>query len=175
MFGPRMRVLEGVLTSTRQVCRLLHRQLMSEAVTTVWWPRSLCCDDLEASDTSCLRAFVLNERIFAFILPEHNLLGPFSKLPFFLDGPCHFPFLTGQTCKYPRLLSCLQVFSFKCRGAFNKMKNLSEEQRQRGVVCSSAGNHAQGVALAASRLVSPILLPLARCLEQACHVELVNA
>ncbi|KAK9844448.1 hypothetical protein WJX74_002632 [Apatococcus lobatus] len=44
------------------------------------------------------------------------------------------------------------VFSFKCRGAFNKMKNLSEEQRQKGVICSSAGNHAQGVALAASRL-----------------------
>lgn len=56
----------------------------------------------------------------------------------------------------PAVMS-VQVFSFKCRGAFNKMKNLSEDQRQRGVVCSSAGNHAQGVALAASRLV--ILCP----------------
>ncbi len=47
----------------------------------------------------------------------------------------------------------LQVFSFKLRGAYNKMASLSAEQRQRGVITSSAGNHAQGVALAASKLV----------------------
>lgn len=44
------------------------------------------------------------------------------------------------------------VFSFKLRGAYNKMARLSPEERSRGVVCSSAGNHAQGVALAAARL-----------------------
>lgn len=44
------------------------------------------------------------------------------------------------------------VFSFKLRGAYNMMANLSPEQLQRGVICSSAGNHAQGVALAARRL-----------------------
>ena len=44
------------------------------------------------------------------------------------------------------------VFSFKLRGAYNKMARLGPEERARGVVCSSAGNHAQGVALAASRL-----------------------
>lgn len=44
------------------------------------------------------------------------------------------------------------VFSFKCRGAYTKMYRLSQEERMRGVICSSAGNHAQGVALAASRL-----------------------
>ncbi|MBM2826899.1 MAG: L-threonine ammonia-lyase [Dehalococcoidia bacterium] len=42
--------------------------------------------------------------------------------------------------------------SFKVRGAFNKMSNLSPEARSKGVVAASAGNHAQGVALAASRL-----------------------
>jgi threonine dehydratase len=47
----------------------------------------------------------------------------------------------------------LQVFSFKLRGAFNKMAKLSPEERARGVITSSAGNHAQGVALAASKLV----------------------
>lgn len=47
-----------------------------------------------------------------------------------------------------------QVFSFKLRGAFNKMASLSPESRSRGVICSSAGNHAQGVALAAKTLVS---------------------
>ncbi|MCX7273401.1 MAG: pyridoxal-phosphate dependent enzyme, partial [Burkholderiales bacterium] len=44
------------------------------------------------------------------------------------------------------------VFSFKLRGAYNKMANLSAEQIARGVIAASAGNHAQGVALAASRL-----------------------
>lgn len=46
------------------------------------------------------------------------------------------------------------VFSFKLRGAFNKMAKLPQEALQRGVITSSAGNHAQGVALAASKLVS---------------------
>jgi threonine dehydratase len=44
------------------------------------------------------------------------------------------------------------VFSFKLRGAYNKMANLTAEQLQRGVICASAGNHAQGVALSAHRL-----------------------
>jgi threonine dehydratase len=44
------------------------------------------------------------------------------------------------------------VFSFKLRGAFNKMSRLSAAQRARGVIAASAGNHAQGVALAAQRL-----------------------
>ncbi len=42
--------------------------------------------------------------------------------------------------------------SYKIRGALNKIRLLSEEQRARGVICSSAGNHAQGVALAAALL-----------------------
>jgi len=44
------------------------------------------------------------------------------------------------------------VFSFKLRGAYNKMAHLTPAQLQRGVICASAGNHAQGVALAATRL-----------------------
>jgi len=44
------------------------------------------------------------------------------------------------------------VFSFKIRGAYNKMANLTPEQLGRGVIAASAGNHAQGVALAANRL-----------------------
>lgn len=47
----------------------------------------------------------------------------------------------------------LQVFSFKLRGAYNKMTGLTPQQRAKGVICSSAGNHAQGVALAANKLV----------------------
>jgi threonine dehydratase len=43
------------------------------------------------------------------------------------------------------------VFSFKLRGAYNKIAHLSESAARRGVICASAGNHAQGVALAAQR------------------------
>ena len=45
-----------------------------------------------------------------------------------------------------------EVFSFKLRGAYNRMAHLSAAERARGVVAASAGNHAQGVALAAQRL-----------------------
>lgn len=44
------------------------------------------------------------------------------------------------------------VFSFKIRGAYNKIASLSQEDRAKGVICASAGNHAQGVALSASKL-----------------------
>ena len=50
------------------------------------------------------------------------------------------------------------VFSFKLRGAYNKMAHLSAEQLQRGVICASAGNHAQGVALSARKLGSRALV-----------------
>ena len=57
------------------------------------------------------------------------------------------------------------VFSFKLRGAYNKMAHLGAEQLARGVICASAGNHAQGVALSAKRLhckariVMPVTTP----------------
>jgi len=44
------------------------------------------------------------------------------------------------------------VHSFKLRGAYNKLAHLSPEQLKRGVICASAGNHAQGVALGAHKL-----------------------
>ena len=60
------------------------------------------------------------------------------------------------------------VFSFKLRGAYNKMAHLSAEQLQRGVICASAGNHAQGVALARREagqgavIVMPVTTPRSR-------------
>ena len=44
------------------------------------------------------------------------------------------------------------VFSFKLRGAYNKMAHLTPTQLKKGVICASAGNHAQGVALGATKL-----------------------
>ncbi len=57
------------------------------------------------------------------------------------------------------------VFSFKLRGAYNKMSQLSQDQLAKGVIAASAGNHAQGVALAARQLgckaliVMPVTTP----------------
>ena len=57
------------------------------------------------------------------------------------------------------------VFSFKLRGAYNKMAGLDPRELRRGVIAASAGNHAQGVALAAARLrckaviVMPVTTP----------------
>ncbi|WP_394788949.1 threonine ammonia-lyase, biosynthetic [Rhodoferax sp.] len=44
------------------------------------------------------------------------------------------------------------VFSFKLRGAYNKMAHLTPQQLKKGVICASAGNHAQGVAMSARKL-----------------------
>ncbi|KAF8806384.1 threonine dehydratase I [Phlegmacium glaucopus] len=54
-----------------------------------------------------------------------------------------------------------EVFSFKIRGAYNFMANLTDEERWKGVITCSAGNHAQGVALSGSRLGIPctIVMP----------------
>ena len=57
------------------------------------------------------------------------------------------------------------VFSFKIRGAYNKMAQLTDEEKSKGVIAASAGNHAQGVALAAVKLnikatiVMPVTTP----------------
>jgi threonine dehydratase len=57
------------------------------------------------------------------------------------------------------------VFSFKLRGAYNKLTTLPQEILEAGIICSSAGNHAQGVALAAKRkgiravVVMPVTTP----------------
>lgn len=66
------------------------------------------------------------------------------------------------------------VFSFKLRGAYNKMRQLSAEQLKRGVVAASAGNHAQGVALSAQRLgcKATIVMP---CTTPLIKVDAVKA
>ena len=57
------------------------------------------------------------------------------------------------------------VFSFKCRGAYNKIRQLSNHDRSAGIIAASAGNHAQGVALSADQLnidaiiVMPVTTP----------------
>jgi threonine dehydratase len=74
--------------------------------------------------------------------------------------------------------------SFKLRGAYNRIAKLTPEERERGVVCASAGNHAQGVALAASlqgvdaKVFMPTEAPLPKLMATqgyGAEVELVGA
>lgn len=62
---------------------------------------------------------------------------------------------------YLKLENLQKSGSFKIRGAYNKMLNLTPTEREKGVVCSSAGNHAQGVAISATMLgiKSTIVMP----------------
>lgn len=65
------------------------------------------------------------------------------------------------------------VFSFKLRGAYNKIVRLATPARERGVVCASAGNHAQGVALAARKLGIPATIVMPRT-APACKIGAVK-
>ena len=58
------------------------------------------------------------------------------------------------------------VFSFKCRGAYNKMASLTPAELKKGVITASAGNHAQGVALAAKRLGTKAVIVMPRTTPQ---------
>lgn len=58
------------------------------------------------------------------------------------------------------------VFSFKCRGAYNKMARLTPSELKQGVVAASAGNHAQGVALAAKKLNTRAVIVMPRTTPQ---------
>ncbi|KAJ3874939.1 tryptophan synthase beta subunit-like PLP-dependent enzyme [Lentinula edodes] len=55
-----------------------------------------------------------------------------------------------------------EVFSFKIRGAYNFMASLNDEERWKGVITCSAGNHAQGVALSGSKLSIPCTIVMPR-------------
>ena len=66
------------------------------------------------------------------------------------------------------------VFSFKLRGAYNKMAHLTPAQLKKGVICASAGNHAQGVALGAKRLGTQAIIVMPTTTPQV-KVEAVKA
>ena len=69
------------------------------------------------------------------------------------------------------------VFSFKIRGAYNKMSKLNHSQLAQGVITSSAGNHAQGVALSALKLncQATILMPITTPLVKVNAVKNLKA
>ncbi len=66
------------------------------------------------------------------------------------------------------------VFSFKIRGAYNKLLQLSEDERKQGVIAASAGNHAQGLALSAQHLGAKATIVMPRT-TPAIKVDAVKA
>ena len=78
-----------------------------------------------------------------------------------IETPVHqAPFLSKRLGR-PVLLKredLQPVYSFKCRGAYNKMVGISKDVLAKGVIAASAGNHAQGVALGAQKLKIPAVI-----------------
>ncbi|PND40013.1 threonine ammonia-lyase, biosynthetic [Paucibacter aquatile] len=107
--------------------------------------------DLIPSDNSYLQR-ILNARVYE--IAKETSLTPAKNLSKRLGNKVYLKREDEQP-----------VFSFKLRGAYNKMAHLSAEQLAQGVICASAGNHAQGVALSAKKLgcraviVMPVTTP----------------
>ncbi len=99
------------------------------------------------------------EQLYQDILEARKKIGPLIH---------HTPMVKSDTFSkmtestvYLKEENLQKTGSFKARGALNACANLSEEQRQRGVICASSGNHAQGVAYSAHRLgiSATVLMP----------------
>lgn len=83
------------------------------------------------------------------IKAQMRLKGIVKNTP--LEHTKSFSAISGANV-FMKLENLQSTGSFKVRGAYNKLINLTDEERSRGVVCASAGNHAQGVAFAARLL-----------------------
>lgn len=100
-----------------------------------------------------------------FVKARENLKGIVRETPLFYSST--FSSIAGNNI-YLKSENKQKTGSFKLRGAYNKIASLTKEERDRGVVASSAGNHAQGVAYAAScfgvesTIVMPETAPLAK-------------
>lgn len=104
------------------------------------------------------------ETIFPEILKAKERLSPIlEKTPliksYTLSTPTQEVFLKMENLQ--------RTGSFKVRGAFNKVASLSEEERKRGIICSSAGNHAQGVALGGQYFHVPAYICMPKTTPQA--------
>lgn len=113
-----------------------------------------------ANITAKLPITINDIREAKFILKNNSRISPLVK-SFYLTGKSE-----GQV--YLKLENMQLTGSFKFRGAFNKIAHLSEEEKTKGVIACSAGNHAQGVALSChlqgikSKIVMPVDAPKAK-------------
>lgn len=113
------------------------------------------------ADTSAPLPVTIDDiREAKYILKNNSRITPLIK-SFYLTG-----ISGGQV--YLKLENMQLTGSFKFRGAYNKIAHLTEEQKEKGVIACSAGNHAQGVALSChllgikSKIVMPVGAPKAK-------------
>jgi threonine dehydratase len=96
---------------------------------------------------------------------QNNIKGVARRTPLFYTST--YSDRTGCSV-YLKCENKQKTGAFKLRGAYNKLVNMSEEDKSRGVIASSAGNHAQGVAYAAtafgvkSTIVMPVTAPMSK-------------
>ncbi len=81
------------------------------------------------------------------------------------------PALSGKNQVYLKTENLQMTGSFKVRGAYYKVSQLSEEEKARGIIACSAGNHAQGVALAAQKFGIPAII----CMPDGAPISKVEA
>lgn len=81
------------------------------------------------------------------------------------------PALSGENQVYLKTENLQMTGSFKVRGAYYKVSKLSEEERSKGIIACSAGNHAQGVALAAQKFGIPAII----CMPDGAPISKVEA
>ena len=81
------------------------------------------------------------------------------------------PSLSGKNQVYLKTENLQMTGSFKLRGAYYKISQLSEEEKSRGIIACSAGNHAQGVALAAQKFNIPAII----CMPDGAPISKVEA
>ena len=93
---------------------------------------------------------ILQETTIAGVYEAARTLDGVTKKTQLLDSP--FFSALSQNDVYLKPENLQNTGSFKVRGAYNKIAHLTDEERAKGVITSSAGNHAQGVALAAQQL-----------------------
>ena len=104
------------------------------------------------------------ENLFKEIkLAQERLKGVAERTPLIKS----YSLSTNDQEVFIKLENLQRTGSFKIRGAFNKISSLPEEVRKKGIICSSAGNHAQGVALAGKTFGCPVIACMPKTAPQA--------
>ena len=126
------------LPSSRSITNLADLVILPQSHQEMEWPTPIIPPRDDTEPDNYLRA-ILNARVYD--VSKETSLQFCSKLSSRLGNSI----LLKREDTQP-------IYSFKCRGSFNRLYNMTDEEKDRGVCCVSAGNHAQGIALGSSKL-----------------------
>ena len=126
------------LPSSRSITNLQDLVVLPQSYQELDWPEPIIPPRDDRDKDSYLKA-ILNARVYD--VSKETSLQFCSKLSTKLGNSI----LLKREDQQP-------IYSFKCRGSFNRLYNMTDAEKERGVCCVSAGNHAQGIALGCSKL-----------------------